>query len=324
MHARSLTPDPSMPIDRLVVRSRALGELEVDGLASEALVDLRVGVEPVVDAATLLLVEHNLELLAAVLLGAETLADNLNGVDEIGEDRVVDRGEGSRARALLGLVGARPVGALGARENAARGNEEDVAVGELLLELTGETGNVSKDTLHEDGAHKPLLHLVPALEKGNRDEDDNSLPAVADLDLRILVSAKLPSAQRLFDQTVCVCVRWRRSRERIVWRNLGEVVLHLTSRAETNCSGRRALLMSEMLFWRSSRALLMAVSISEGEAREGLLGAILESCDMLAAASRCGVDCRSRRSRGSKSCGSFVDGVKRGARRDGVSTNART
>jgi hypothetical protein len=37
----------------------------------------------------------------------------------------------------------------------------------------------------------------------------------------------------------------------------------------------------------------MAVSISEGEARDGLLGAIFESCDMLAAAaSRCGVDCR--------------------------------
>lgn len=35
----------------------------------------------------------------------------------------------------------------------------------------------------------PLLGLVPALEERDRDEDDNSLPAVADLDLRILVSA---------------------------------------------------------------------------------------------------------------------------------------
>lgn len=36
----------------------------------------------------------------------------------------------------------------------------------------------------------PLLGLVPALEKGNRDEDDNRLATVANLNLRILVSAK--------------------------------------------------------------------------------------------------------------------------------------
>lgn len=41
---------------------------------------------------------------------------------------------------------------------------------------------------------------MPALEKGNRDEDDNGLASVTDLDLRILVSAKLPSAHRLFVQ----------------------------------------------------------------------------------------------------------------------------
>jgi len=62
-----------------------------------------------------------------------------------------------------------------------------------------------------------------------------------------------------------------------------EVVLHLTSRAETNWRGRRELLKSGMLFWRSSRALLMATSISEGELREGLFAAILECWDMAAA-----------------------------------------
>ena len=35
----------------------------------------------------------------------------------------------------------------------------------------------------------PLLGLVPSGQKGNRDEDDNSLASVANLDLRILVSA---------------------------------------------------------------------------------------------------------------------------------------
>ena len=54
--------------------------------------------------------------------------------------------------------------------------------------------------MHTISSHLPLLDLVPALEKRNRDEDDNGLPAVADLDLRILVSAKLPSAHRLFVQ----------------------------------------------------------------------------------------------------------------------------
>jgi hypothetical protein len=85
----------------------------------------------------------------------------------------VDSSESPGLRTLLGLVGARAVGALGAGENAAGSNDQDVAVGELLLELTGET----------------LLGLVPSGQKGNRDEDDNSLASVANLDLRILVSA---------------------------------------------------------------------------------------------------------------------------------------
>jgi hypothetical protein len=37
--------------------------------------------------------------------------------------------------------------------------------------------------------YAPLLGLVPSLEQGNRDEDDNGLATVSDLDLRILVSA---------------------------------------------------------------------------------------------------------------------------------------
>ena len=117
-----------------------LGELEVDTLAGQTLVDLGVGVKTVVDATTLLLVEDDLEDLGVVLLGADALADDLDGVDEVGQDGVVDSGESSRLGTLLGLVGARAVGALGAGENAAGSNDQDVAVGELLLELTGETG----------------------------------------------------------------------------------------------------------------------------------------------------------------------------------------
>jgi hypothetical protein len=130
----------SEPNNRLVVGRSALGELEVDTLAGEALVDLGVGVEPVVNTAALLLVENDLEDLAAVLAGAETLANNLDGVDEVGQDGVVDSGQGSRTGTLLGLRGARAVGALGAGENAAGSNDQNVAVRELLLELTGEAG----------------------------------------------------------------------------------------------------------------------------------------------------------------------------------------
>lgn len=112
----------------------------------------------------------------------------------------MDSGESPRARALLSLVGARAVGTLGTGEDAAGSDQEDVTVGELLLELTGET--ITYERVHYGilALSLPLLNLVPALEKGNRDEDDNGLPAVTDLDLRILVSAKLPSAHRLFVQ----------------------------------------------------------------------------------------------------------------------------
>ena len=51
----------------------------------------------------------------------------------------MDSGQGSRAGTLLGLRCARAVAALGAGQDAAGSNDQDVAVGELLLELTGET-----------------------------------------------------------------------------------------------------------------------------------------------------------------------------------------
>lgn len=99
----------------------SLGELEVDVAAGQSSVDLRVGVESVVDATALLLVEDDLEGLAAVLLGADALADDLDGVGEIGQDGVVDSGQGAGTRTLLleGVAGAG--GALGAGEDTASG-----------------------------------------------------------------------------------------------------------------------------------------------------------------------------------------------------------
>lgn len=104
-----------------------------------------------VDGVLLLLVEDDLEDLAAVLLGAEALADDLDGEDEIGQDGVVHGGQGSRAGTLLGLRGARAVGALGPGEDAARGQDEDVAVRELLLQLAGEAGVLISRVLDELG-----------------------------------------------------------------------------------------------------------------------------------------------------------------------------
>lgn len=116
-----------------------LGELEVDTLASQTLVDLRVGVKTVVNTATLLLVKDDLEDLGVVLLGADALANDLDGVDEVGKDGVVDGSEGPGDGTLLGLGGAAAVAALGAGQDAAGSDDQHVAVGELLLELTGET-----------------------------------------------------------------------------------------------------------------------------------------------------------------------------------------
>lgn len=125
---------------RLVLGSTSLGELEDNTTAGQLAVDLGVGVEAVVNTATLLLVEDDLEGLGAVLLGAQALADNLDGEDEVGQDGVVHGGERARAGALLGGGVARAGGALGAGEDAARGEDQDVAVAELLLELAGQAG----------------------------------------------------------------------------------------------------------------------------------------------------------------------------------------
>lgn len=122
-----------------LILSTRLGELEVNTTASQFSVNLRVGIESVVNTSLLLLIENNLQDLGAIFLGAETLANDLNWVDEVGKDGVVDSGECSGTRALLSLRGTGTVAALWAGENAARGEDQDMTVRELLLELTSET-----------------------------------------------------------------------------------------------------------------------------------------------------------------------------------------
>jgi len=83
------------------------------------------------------------------------------------QDAVVNGGQCAGSWALLLLRCAAAVGALRARKDAAGSNDEDVAVGELLLKLAGET----------------LLRLVPSRKQRNGDEDNNCFPAVANLNL---------------------------------------------------------------------------------------------------------------------------------------------
>ena len=76
----------------------------------------------------------------------------------------MDGGESAGAGAHL--LGTGSAGGLG--HDAALSNEDNVAVRELLLELTGEAA----------------LDLVESLQLGDGDEDDNGLLAVAGLDLK--------------------------------------------------------------------------------------------------------------------------------------------
>lgn len=122
----------------ILLGATALGELEVDVAASKAAVNLGVGVESVVNTDTLLLVKDNLEKLAAVLLGTDAFANNLDGEAEIGKDGIMDSSQSAGTGTLLLLGVARTGRSLGAGQNAAGGEDQDMAVRELLLELTGQ------------------------------------------------------------------------------------------------------------------------------------------------------------------------------------------
>ena len=112
------------------------GELKLDLLAGEPLVDGGEGVDLVLDVGRLLRVEVHLDDLAAVEAVARVLAHNLGRVHEVLEDRLVHGGERSAARALLlrlPLAGGRLA------HNPALADDDDVLARELLLKLSGES-----------------------------------------------------------------------------------------------------------------------------------------------------------------------------------------
>jgi hypothetical protein len=73
-----------------LVISTSLGEFKSNTATSQLSVNLRVGIKSVVNTSLFLLVKNNFQGLASILLGAETLANNLDWVDEVAEDGVVD------------------------------------------------------------------------------------------------------------------------------------------------------------------------------------------------------------------------------------------
>jgi len=167
------TPVPSMSKDQSDSHFThlkicvSLRELKDNTTTSQASVDFTVCVQSVVNTTSLLLVQHNLQSLAAIFLGTDTLADNLNWVDKVAEDGIVHSGESSGTRTLLSLGSTGSVASLWAGKDATGSHDDDVTVRELLLELTGEA----------------LLNSVEACKGWDGDKDDNSLLAVANFNL---------------------------------------------------------------------------------------------------------------------------------------------
>ena len=104
----------------------------------QLLVHLPIRIQSVINTTPLLLIQYNLQQFTPVLLCPNSLPYNLNRVHHIRQDRVMNSSKGSGARTFLGLVRTAAVGTLGPWENAAGREDEHMAVGELLFELTGE------------------------------------------------------------------------------------------------------------------------------------------------------------------------------------------
>lgn len=147
-------------------------KLEGDVFSGQLSVHLTESVNLVINNGLLFGIQEDLGNLVAIDLGADTLSDNLSGVDEVVEKVLVNSGEGSGTRSLLG--DARPPRRDG--EDSAEGKEDNVSVGELLLEFAG----------------KALLNFVELLEEWHWDKDDNSLLASTNLDLSCAVELQGP------------------------------------------------------------------------------------------------------------------------------------
>jgi hypothetical protein len=99
------------------------GELELDLLAGQLLVDGREGVDLVLDVGRLLRVEVDLADFRAVEAVARVLADDLRGVDQILQNGLVDRRQRPEKR------GARERGGRGRARSGPGSRQGDMALG---------------------------------------------------------------------------------------------------------------------------------------------------------------------------------------------------
>lgn len=128
-----VTHNTSINFQHLVLSGAALRELKAYPTARQPSIHLRVSIESIINTTSLLLIQNDLKNLATILLGTDALTDDLNREDEVGQDSVVHGSQCSATGALLRLRCARPVGTLGTGEDAAGGEDENMAIGELLL-----------------------------------------------------------------------------------------------------------------------------------------------------------------------------------------------
>ena len=142
----------------------SLVEDEGNLLVGELAVDCCVGVGAGLNVGLILGVQVNLDDALAIDLASGALAGDLGGVNNVLEDGILDGGQGAGARAGGGRAGGALVGVA---EDGALSDDEDVAAGELLLELADEL----------------LVDLVEGLEELVGDVKDDGLLAGSAVDL---------------------------------------------------------------------------------------------------------------------------------------------
>lgn len=112
---------PMILIPHLIITTTPLRKLKNHTASSQPLINLTISIKSMIYTTLLLLVQNDLQNTTAIFLGAYTLADNIHGIHEIGEDGVVHGGEGTGPGSFLLLRGARTVGTLWTGEDSTRG-----------------------------------------------------------------------------------------------------------------------------------------------------------------------------------------------------------
>lgn len=137
------TPHPPQmhyfPLDKnsLLKLDPSNRKLKANTFPRQPPIDFGISIQPEVNTSTLLLIQHNLDNLAPVLLGPGTLANDFDGVDDIRQDGIVHGRQSTGVGTFLRLRRTTAVATFRARKDPTGGKEEDVALGELLFEFAG-------------------------------------------------------------------------------------------------------------------------------------------------------------------------------------------